>query len=147
MNIAIVDGQGGGLGKALIIKIRKEIEEEIGIDINICALGTNPVAVSNMLRVGADAGVVGEKNMLKYFEETEIDYLVGPIGMICVGGINGEITEKIATSIFRLGCKKYVIPLKRHGIFIAGTTKIEVKQLLQDIIDEIKGDMEAVNAI
>ncbi|MCX7710477.1 MAG: DUF3842 family protein, partial [Clostridia bacterium] len=37
MRIAVIDGQGGGMGKALVEKLRKELPESV----EIIALGTN----------------------------------------------------------------------------------------------------------
>ena len=53
--IVIIDGQGGGFGRALIEKLRQQ--EVRG---TILAVGTNSMATSAMLRAGADAGATGE---------------------------------------------------------------------------------------
>lgn len=57
--------------------------------------------------------------------------------MTC-GGINGEISAKIAQTIFSLYCKKYIIPLNLHGIFIPGTVNLSMKEIFSLIIDDIK---------
>ncbi len=44
MNIAVIDGQGGGVGKAVVEKIRTALP-----DVNIIALGTNSIATGQML--------------------------------------------------------------------------------------------------
>ena len=50
--ITVVDGQGGGIGKTIIEKLR----EKLGDDAEILALGTNALATSLMLRAGANEG-------------------------------------------------------------------------------------------
>ena len=55
MIIAVVDGQGGGIGKAVIERLRKEMP-----DAEIVALGTNPFAAASMLKAGADRSASGE---------------------------------------------------------------------------------------
>jgi hypothetical protein len=50
MKIAVIDGQGGGIGKHITAKIRKHL----GREIEIIALGTNSVATSMMLKAGAN---------------------------------------------------------------------------------------------
>lgn len=49
MRVAVIDGQGGGIGKAIVEKFRKEFEDRI----EIVALGTNSLATSLMLKAGA----------------------------------------------------------------------------------------------
>ncbi|HOP72810.1 MAG TPA: DUF3842 family protein, partial [Thermoclostridium caenicola] len=48
MRIAVVDGQGGGMGKTLVEKIR----ETLGSGVRILALGTNALATAAMLKAG-----------------------------------------------------------------------------------------------
>ena len=47
MRVAVVDGQGGGIGRAIVERIRKEFP-----DITITALGTNSTATGQMVRAG-----------------------------------------------------------------------------------------------
>lgn len=132
-SIAVLDGQGGGLGKAFIKLIKKELK-----DITITALATREIGMLNMMNAGADSGLYGEENILRYLKKGSFDCLVGPIGILINGSINGEITEAVAASVFNLKCSKYIIPLKMHGINIAGTSDLELKEIFQMIIYEIK---------
>lgn len=140
MEIAVIDGQGGGLGKAIIVKLI----EEIGGGIHITAVGTNVHATNNMLKASSSLktsdsrGIYGEESILSFLKNNKIDCIIGPIGIICNGGINGEITAAISEAIFRKQCTKYLIPLKKHGLYIPGTTSIELKDFIQEIILEIK---------
>jgi hypothetical protein len=133
MNIAVIDGQGGGLGKSIIAKLKIELSENI----NITALGTNPQASKAMIKAGADEGFFGENFIVKYIDEADLDCIVAPIGVLCSGGINGEVTNKISKAVVNKKCTKYIIPLKKHGFYIPGTTTLELKDIIQEIIEEI----------
>lgn len=137
MNIAIIDAQGAGLGKAVIKKIRKEI----GLDIYLIALGTNPIATSNMIKAGANIGITGEKDICNFCKTGNPQSIIGPIGIICSGGINGEITPSISQAVFDLSCTKYIIPLQMHGIYIPGTTSLKIKEIIDEIVLNIKENM------
>jgi hypothetical protein len=49
MRIAVNDGQSGGIGKAIVDKLSKELPEEV----EIIALGTNSLATSSIIKAGA----------------------------------------------------------------------------------------------
>lgn len=51
MTILVIDGQGGGFGKAVVERL---VEAFPGVD--IMAVGTNAVATAAMLKAGATAG-------------------------------------------------------------------------------------------
>ena len=137
MKIAIIDAQGAGLGQTIIKKIRKEI----GIDVYIIALGTNAFATSAMIKSGANEGISGEKSILSFCKKNKVDSIIGPIGIICSGGINGEITPIIAMSIFNMDCTKYIIPLQKHGIYIPGTRNLQIKDIIKEIVADIKNHL------
>ncbi|NMB01716.1 MAG: DUF3842 family protein [Firmicutes bacterium] len=52
MKIAVIDGQGGGIGRLIVEKLR----QELGHRCHILALGTNALAASVMLKAGANDG-------------------------------------------------------------------------------------------
>jgi hypothetical protein len=137
MKIAVIDAQGAGLGQTIIKKIRKEIED----DIYIFALGTNTYATSTMIKAGADVGISGEIEISKFCRKNQVDSIIGPIGIICSGGINGEITPMISRSIFQMDCTKYILPLQKHGIFIPGTRNLQIKDIIEEIILDIKNNV------
>ena len=60
MRIAVVDGQGGGIGKSLVEKIKARYKDQV----DVIALGTNAVATSLMIRGGADDGASGENAII-----------------------------------------------------------------------------------
>ncbi|HBM76163.1 MAG TPA: hypothetical protein DD429_11525 [Clostridiaceae bacterium] len=138
MKIAVLDAQGAGLGLTVIKRIRKKLNS----DVYVIALGTNATATSNMMKAGADTGITGENSICSFCKDNTFDCIIGPIGMMCSGGIKGEITAEISKSIFQLNCVKYIIPLKKHGIYIPGTRNLEIKEIIEEIIDDIRDHME-----
>ncbi|MBC2397534.1 hypothetical protein BD780_003432 [Clostridium tetanomorphum] len=137
MNIAIIDGQGAGIGQTVIKKIRKIL----GTHINIIALGTNIAATNNMIKAGADCGITGKEDICFFLKTNKVHCLIGPIGIICNGGINGEIDFNISKIIFEMHCTKYLIPLQKHGIYIPGTRNLQIKEFIEEIIYDIKNEV------
>ncbi|WP_125153990.1 DUF3842 family protein [Clostridium rectalis] len=134
MNIAVIDGRGAGIGQTIIKKLKKSFKDNI----YIIALGTNSTATNNMLKSGADEGITGEESICSFFLNKTIDAIIGPIGILCNGGINGEISSSISKCIFDIKCTKYIIPLQKHGIFIPGTRNLQIKQIINEIIYHIE---------
>lgn len=134
MNIAVLDGQGGGLGKNVISSLRKELGDKI----SIYALGTNNYAATTMKKAGADEKIYGIDALISLLHTKSYDCIIGPIGIICPGGLKGEITSNLAETIFSLDCTKYLIPLKVHGIYIPGVKDYDIKDLIANIVNEIK---------
>ena len=71
MRIVVIDGQGGGFGRALIEKLRAA-----GCRQEIIAVGTNAMATSAMLKAGATAGATGENAVI--VNAGRADVLAGP---------------------------------------------------------------------
>ncbi|MBC8060081.1 MAG: DUF3842 family protein [Clostridiaceae bacterium] len=134
MRIAVIDGQGGGLGKTIVSSLKIQLKEIAFI----YALGCNSYASRNMFKAGATEAIFGEKNIIDFLNSKDYDCIIGPIGIILPGGIKGEITPVIAEAIFNLECPKYLIPLKMHGIYIPGTKEMSIQELIENIIEEIK---------
>lgn len=134
MKIAVIDIQGAGLGQSIIKKIRREINDNI----YIIALGVNTCATSNMVRAGANVGISGERAICSFCRSNMIDSIIVPIGIMCNGYINEEITSIIPQSIFNMDCIKYILPLQKHGIYIPGTRNLEIKDIITEVIVDIK---------
>lgn len=113
--IAIVDGQGGGIGKNIVGKLRKRIPKDR--EITICALGTNAAATNNMMKAGADIGATGQNAIVR--TATQSDIILGPIAIIAANSMMGELTSEMACAISSSPAKKILIPLNRCNITIA----------------------------
>lgn len=127
MIIAVIDGQGGGIGREIVEKLRKKLPD----DIEIIALGTNSAATSAMIRAGAARGATGENAII--FNAAKVDIIIGVIGIIAANSMMGELTKGMAAAVTMSGAKKILVPINRCNIEIAGVDK---KLLIPDLIDE-----------
>lgn len=91
-----------------------------------------------MIKAGADKGITGEKEICYFCHTNNVDCIIGPIGIICSGGIKGEITAEVSQAVFQLDCRKYIIPMQKHGIYIPGTTQLKIKDIMDEIVLDIK---------
>lgn len=114
MVIAVIDGQGGGMGKAIVERLRCEFGEAI----KIIVLGTNALATSLMLKAGGDEGASGENAIV--FSSQRVDVIMGPIGIIAANSMLGELTPQMAKSIAQSPAIKILIPVNKCNIKIAG---------------------------
>ena len=114
MRIAVVDGQGGGMGKIIVEKLRQEFGEEI----EILSLGTNAMATSLMLKAGANEGASGENAIV--YNSQKVDVIMGPIGIVAANSMLGELTPLMARAIAESPAKKILIPVNKCNIQVAG---------------------------
>lgn len=115
MRIAVVDGQGGGMGKVLVERIRATL----GSQVEIIALGTNALATAAMLKAGADEGASGENAIT--VNASRVDYILGSVGILSANSMLGELTPRMAAAIAESPAQKILIPLNRCSLFIVGT--------------------------
>lgn len=132
MRIAVVDGQGGGIGKTIIEKIR----QEIGDGPYIVALGTNGLATSLMLRAGANEGATGENAIV--FNAPKVDLIVGGIGIVAANSMCGELSPPMAKAIAESPARKILIPLNRCGIFVMGVVGKPLPHYIDDAVAMIR---------
>ncbi|WP_026039093.1 DUF3842 family protein [Sporolactobacillus vineae] len=134
MKVAVLDGQGAGLGQTLIKKIRLELPPEV----QIIALGTNTFATARMVRAGADIGISGEKGICSFCRHETADGIIAPIGIIEPGSIQGEVTAAMTQAFSRMSCRKYLLPLHHPDILVPGTAKTPIKDLAEEIIEDLR---------
>lgn len=134
-SIAVIDAQGAGIGQTIIKMIKND---EVLNKFKIIALGTNETAACNMIKCGSDSAVIGNRNICDFLRNQNVYALIGPIGIICNGGIKGEITSEISKAIFESNSKKYIMPLRMHDIYIPGTRSLDIKDMILEILNDIK---------
>lgn len=110
--VAVIDGQGGGMGRGLVENIRKAWPK-----LHVRALGTNSLATSVMLRAGADEGATGENAIV--YNVARADILLGPIGVLTPNGLLGEVSPRMAEAIGSSEAVKILLPSQRCSIRLA----------------------------
>ena len=132
--VLIVDAQGGGLGKQLILKIRREIP-----DVHITAVGTNVAATTAMMKAGADEAATGENAVRVCVKKA--DYIVGPIGIVIADAMLGEITAEVARAVSQADAKRILIPFSNCDNFIAGVSDFSTGQLVDEAVNHLKKEL------
>jgi NAD(P)-dependent dehydrogenase (short-subunit alcohol dehydrogenase family) len=132
MKIAVIDGQGGGIGKHIVGKLRKHLPEGA----EIIALGTNSLATAAMMKAGANDGATGENAIV--FMVNQVDILVGSVAIMAVNAMLGEITPKMAGAIANSKAQKFLLPVNRLGIEIIGANNEPLPHQIEKLVGSIK---------
>ncbi len=132
MKIAVVDGQGGGIGSAIIKKLRKAFGEGI----EIYALGTNSIATSRMMKAGANRGATGEGAIIH--TSSKVDVIMGSISILVAHSMLGELTPKMAEAVSISTAKKLLIPLTQENVEVIGVSDQPLPHLIDEMIERIK---------
>lgn len=132
MRIAVIDGQGGGIGKHITEKLRKDLPEGA----EIIALGTNALATAVMLRAGANEGASGENAVV--FNAEMVDLIVGSISIIVPNSMLGELTPEMARAIVRSQAPKVLLPLIPGRIAIVGLKSEPLPHLIDELVRKVR---------
>lgn len=138
--IAVIDGQGGGIGRSLVEKLRAEFPKGSGV--RICALGTNASATNRMLREGADEGATGENAII--FNAARANIITGPLAIIAANSMLGELTPSMSCAITSSNATKVLIPLDGCNIKIATGEAFSIESSIERCVSIIK---DAVNEL
>jgi hypothetical protein len=131
-SIAVIDGQGGGIGSAMIKRLRETFAEEV----EIIGLGTNAMATGAMLKAGANKGASGENAIVQTVRS--VDIIVGATGIILANSMMGELTPKMAEAIASSPALKLLLPLKIPEVEIIGAPKEPLPHLVDQLIKRIQ---------
>ena len=137
MKILVIDAQGGGLGKQLITKIKKDIPE-----LTVIAVGTNTIATAAMLKAGADEAATGENAVI--VASRKADIIIGPIGMVIADAMLGEITPKMALAVAQSEAMRIIIPFSNCDNYVAGVNDFGISRLTKDALDFLKKHLKTV---
>ncbi|TCL37332.1 uncharacterized protein DUF3842 [Anaerospora hongkongensis] len=132
MKVAVVDGQGGGIGKAITEKLRKEFGERM----EIYAFGTNALATAALLKAGANEGATGENAIIQNM--SEMDIIVGPLGIIVAHSMLGELTPRMAEAIAKSKARKLLLPINRVRIDVIGAKAEPLPHLVNELLLQVK---------
>lgn len=140
MKVVVVDGQGGGLGRMLVSKLKARLPEQ-----PLIAVGTNALATSAMLRAGADMGATGE-NAVRY-NCMQADLLLAPSGIGIANAMLGEISPAMAQAAQESPAKKLLLPMDKCGPgripSRAASMEAAAEALVQEAVLYITANMQA----
>lgn len=137
MEIAVIDGQGGGIGRILVEKIKASFPEA-----RVIALGTNSVATGQMLRAGADDGATGENAIIHNMKR--IDIVAGVIGLLNANSMMGELTPAMAVAIGGSDAYKVLLPVNRCGIHVVSVESVPLAVHVEHAVDAIGAYIRSV---
>lgn len=132
MIVMVMDGQGGGIGAALIKGLRNGIDREM----EILALGTNSIATSRMMKAGANKGATGERAIVH--TSAKADVIIGPLAIVVPDAMMGELTPNMASAVSASEAKKILIPLTQENIELVGVSGEPLPHLVDQVVKIIK---------
>ena len=132
LRIAVIDGQGGGIGNLIVRKLR----EEFGDGIEIIALGTNAAATSAMMKSRANKGATGENAIV--WNAGRVDMILGPLSIAFPDAMLGEVTAKMASAVVSSEARRILLPLNQEGVDILGVEREPLPHLIDMLIAKIK---------
>lgn len=131
MNILVIDGQGGGIGRQVVARIRAEFPR-----VDVTAVGTNSAASSAMLKAGANRAATGENSVVVCARGADV--IIGPVAIVIADSLLGEITPKMAAAVAQSRAKRILIPVNACNNIIAGVSDLSVGRLVACVIEELR---------
>jgi len=128
--ICVIDGQGCGIGSAIIKRLKELLKETV----EIVALGTNAIATAQMLKAKANRGASGENAIVQTVKQ--VDVIICPVGIIIAHAMMGEVTPRIAEAVAISPAKKMLIPLSQENIEIVGISLVPLPRLIDALIQK-----------
>ncbi|MGE4583939.1 MAG: DUF3842 family protein [Sphaerochaeta sp.] len=130
MQIVVIDGQGGSLGKTLVQAIKQRFPGTY-----VLGIGTNSMAASAMLHSGADGIATGENPVV--VAARTADLIVGPLGIITADALHGEITPTMALAIAQSRAHKILLPISKCNVSIVGRQDLSLGEMVSLAVEEI----------
>ena len=130
MQILIIDGQGGKIGRAVAEAVLKERPAA-----RLSVIGTNAIATSNMMRSGVKDAATGENPVAVMAPRADV--IIGPIGIVIADSLMGEVTPKMALAVGQSRAKKILIPLNRCDNMVVGVEDIPLAEMIRRTIELI----------
>ena len=131
-SIAVIDGQGGGIGSTMI----KRLREVLGEEVEIIGLGTNAMATGAMLKAGANKGASGENAIVQTVKA--VDIVIGTATIVMANSMMGELTPGMAEAIASAPAMKCLLPMKMPDVEIIGAPKEPLPHLVDQLAKRIQ---------
>ena len=130
MKIAVIDGQGGGIGSVLVKRIRDAFQDRM----EIIALGTNAIATAQMMKAGANKGATGENAIVVMARK--VDLIVGPIAVVLADAMMGEMTPTMAAAVASSPARKFLLPLTQEAVEVVGVVPEPLPHLVEHLVEK-----------
>lgn len=131
--IAVIDGQGGGIGAQIVEKLAMALPASKA---EIIALGTNALAAGRMYKAGANEVASGENAIV--YNARRVDLLAGAVGMVMPFGFSGEMTTAAAEAVALSPAPKYILHLNRSGVELIGSSPEPLPHLVDMLVDRVR---------
>lgn len=131
MEILVIDGQGGGLGRAVVAALKSHFPEAA-----INAAGTNSQATKEMLKAGALHAATGENPVAVMARSADI--IIGPIGIVIADSMYGEVTPKMAVSVSQARAKRILIPVNLCDNIVVGVPDTSLSAMIDGVIKAVE---------
>ena len=135
MKIAVIDGQGGGIGSVLIKRMRETFQERV----EIIALGTNAIAAAQMMKAGANKAASGENAIVVMVRK--VDFIVGPIAIVLADAMMGEMTPAMAAAVAASPARKFLLPLTQEPVEVVGVVPEPLPHLVEHLVEKCLGPL------
>jgi len=132
LKVAVIDGQGGGIGALLVKRLRDEFRDGV----EIIALGTNSAATTAMMKARANKGATGENAIV--WNSGRVDLIIGPLSIAFPDAMLGEVTAKMASAVVSAKAKTLLLPTNQEGVEVVGTNKEPLPHMIELMINRIK---------
>ena len=136
--VCVIDGQGGGIGAAMI----KSLKAIYGESIELIGLGANAIATAQMHKAGANKVVSGEEAICRTVSQA--DCIIGPVGITWAKAMMGEIAPQMAEAVMASTARKILLPLNQENVFILGLANESFQQMMET---SIQMTMEAIENV
>ena len=130
MDILIIDGQGGNLGRQLTKRLKEALPQA-----DVTAVGTNSTATENMLKGGADRAATGENAVVVNARRARV--IAGPLGIVIADALLGEVTPAMARAVGSSDAVRVLIPMNRCDTLVAGAADRPMGELIEDAVRRI----------
>jgi len=136
--VCVIDGQRGGIGVALI----KRLKEEYGEEYEIIALGTNAVATAQMMKARANRGASGESAIIHTVPN--VHAILGSLSIVLAHAMMGEITPWMAEAVALAPAPKLLLPLTQSWVEIVGLTYEPLPHLVEKMVERLRKVLQNV---
>ena len=131
MKVIVIDGQGGRMGRLVVEKIKAE-----QLPCEVIAIGTNAIATAEMLKAGASRGATGENPVLVACRTADV--IIGPIGILVVDALMGEVTPAMVNAIGHSGATKLLLPVNHCENIVVGVKELPLSKLIAETVELLR---------